>query len=43
MSEFKDLMKKQYKCGKPHSGKGSKPKPVSKPMPKGKPRGGRGR
>lgn len=40
MSEMKDLLKKQYKGGKPS--KPLKPKPVPKPMPKGKPRGGRG-
>jgi hypothetical protein len=42
MSEMKDLLKKQYKCGKPH-GKPQKPKPAPKPSSKGKPRGGRGR
>lgn len=38
MSEMKDLLKKQYKCGKPQ-----KPKPAPKPSSKGKPRGGRGK
>lgn len=37
MSEMKDLLKKQYKGGKPS--KPQKPKPAPKPMPKGKPRG----
>lgn len=37
MSEVKDLLKKQYKGGKPV--KPAKPKPAPKPMPKGKPRG----
>jgi hypothetical protein len=40
MSEVQDLLKKQYKGGKPS--KPLKPKPAPKPMPKGKPRGGRG-
>ena len=40
MSEVADLLKKQYKGGKPS--KPLKPKPAPKPMPKGKPRGGRG-
>lgn len=39
MSEMKDLLKKQYKCGKPHGGKAPKPKPAPKPTPKSKPRG----